>query len=55
MASDRGSSWLLIVQAATAALLTFALSHPANAQWGNSWGWRQPQQPYYGGGFGRDP
>jgi uncharacterized protein len=58
MASDTGSSWLLIVQAATAALLTFALSLPANAQfWGNSWGWQQPRQPYnpYGGGFGRDP
>jgi hypothetical protein len=38
-------------------LIIFALSIPANAQWGNSWGWRQPQQPYspYGGGFGRDP
>ena len=58
MAPDTGSSWLLIVQAATAALLTFALSLPANAQsWGNSWGWQQPRQPYnpYGGGFGRDP
>jgi hypothetical protein len=58
MASDTGSSWLLIVQAATAALLTFALSLPATAQfWGNSWGWQQPRQPYnpYGGGFGRDP
>jgi hypothetical protein len=58
MASDRGSSWRLIAQAATAALLTFALSLPANAQfWGNSWGWQQPRQPYnpYGGGFGRDP
>src|SRR2546430_2567229 len=58
MASDTGSFWLLIVQAATAALLTFALSLPANAQfWGNSWGWQQPRQPYnpYGGGFGRDP
>src|SRR6266511_4319791 len=44
MASDTGSSWLLIVQAATAALLTFALSLPANAQfWGNSWGWQQPR------------
>jgi uncharacterized protein len=58
MASDTGSSWLLIVQAGTAALLTLALSLPANAQfWGNSWGWQQPRQPYnpYGGGFGRDP
>jgi uncharacterized protein len=58
MASDTGSSWRLIAQAATAALLTFALSLPANAQfWGNSWGWQQPRQPYnpYGGGYGRDP
>src|SRR5262245_55206810 len=57
MASDTGSSSRLIVRAATAALLSFALLLPANAQyWGNSWGWRQqqPQQPYnpYGGGFG---
>jgi|SRR5215472_1736660 len=57
MASDSGSSLSLMVRAATAALLTFALLLPANAQfWGNSWGWRQqqPQQPYnpYGGGFG---
>ena len=37
--------------------IIFALSIPANAQWGNSWGWQQPQQRYspYGGGFGRDP
>jgi hypothetical protein len=58
MASDTSSSWHLIAQAVTAALLTFALSLPANAQfWGNSWGWQQPRQPYnpYGGGFGRDP
>jgi uncharacterized protein len=58
MASDTGSSWRLIAQAATAALLTLALSLPANAQfWGNSWGWQQPRQPYnpYNGGFGRDP
>jgi hypothetical protein len=57
MASDSGSSLSLMVRAATAALLSFALLLPANAQfWGNSWGWRQqqPQQPYnpYGGGFG---
>jgi uncharacterized protein len=66
MASDTGSSSRLIVRAATAALLSFALLPPANAQfWGNSWGGRQqqPQQPYnpYGqqpynpyGGFGGD-
>jgi uncharacterized protein len=57
MALDSGSSSSLMVRAATAALLSFALLLPANAQfWGNSWGWRQqqPQQPYnpYGGGFG---
>src|SRR5262245_19419301 len=57
MASDSGSSLSLMVRAATAALLSFALLLPANAQfWGNSWGGRQqqPQQPYnpYGGGFG---
>src|SRR6516225_6301381 len=49
MASDTGSSSRLIVQAATAALLSFALLAPANAQfWGNSWGGRQqqPHQPY---------
>ena len=49
MASDTGSSSRLIVRAATAALLSFALLLPANAQfWGNSWGGRQqqPQQPY---------
>jgi uncharacterized protein len=58
MASDPGSSWHLIAQAVTAALLTFALSLPANAQfWGGSWGWQQPRQPYnpYGSGFRRDP
>ena len=58
MASDPGSLWHLIVQAVTAALLTFALSLPANAQFGgDSWGWQQPRQPYnpYGGGFRRDP
>src|SRR5438034_3360758 len=66
MASDTGSSSRLIVRAATAAVLSFALLLPANAQfWGNSWGGRQqqPQQPYnpYGqqpynpyGGFGGD-
>src|SRR6266446_7550969 len=49
MASDTGSSSRLIVRAATAAVLSFALLPPANAQfWGNSWGGRQqqPQQPY---------
>jgi uncharacterized protein len=49
MASDTGSSSLLIVRAATAAVLSFALLLPANAQfWGNSWGGRQqqPQQPF---------
>ena len=49
MASDTGSSSRLIVGAATAAVLSFALLLPANAQfWGNSWGGRQqqPQQPY---------
>jgi uncharacterized protein len=57
MASDPDSSWHLITQAVTAALLTFALSLPANAQWGGSWGWQQPRQPYnpYGSGFRRDP
>ncbi len=66
MASDTGSSSRLIVRAATAAVLSFALLLPANAQfWGNSWGGRQqqPQQPYnpyaqqpYNpyGGFGGD-
>jgi hypothetical protein len=36
--------------------IIFALLLPANAQsWGNSWGWRQQQQPYNPyGGFGRD-
>src|SRR5262249_18257376 len=49
MASDTGSSSRLIVRAATAAALSFALLLPANAQfWGDSWGGRQqqPQQPY---------
>src|SRR5262245_10480033 len=49
MASDTGSSSLLIVRAATAAVLSFALLLPANAQfWGNSWGGRQQQtqQPF---------
>jgi uncharacterized protein len=49
MASDTGSSSRLIVRAATAALLSFALLPPAYAQfWGNSWGGRQqqPQQRY---------
>jgi uncharacterized protein len=46
MALDTGSSSRLIVRAATAAVLSFALLLPANAQfWGNSWGGRQ-QQPY---------
>src|SRR5262249_49630702 len=46
MASDSGSSLSLMVRAATAALLSFALLLPAKAQfWGNSWGGRQ-QQPY---------
>ena len=58
MASDTGSSSRLIVRAATAALLSFALLVPANAQfWGNSWGGRQqqPQQPYSPyGSFGGD-
>src|SRR3954470_5424929 len=66
MASDTGSSSRLIVGAATAAVLSFALLLPANAQfWGNSWGGRQqqsqqPQQPYnpYAqqpyGGYGGD-
>src|SRR5262245_45120406 len=66
MASDTGSSSRLIVRAATAALLSFALLPPAYAQfWGNSWGGRQqqpqqrynpyaqqPHNPY--GGFGGD-
>ncbi len=49
MASDTRSSSRLIVRAATAAVLSFALLLPANAQfWGNSWGGRQqqPQQSY---------
>src|SRR4029077_13059443 len=66
MASGTGSSSRLIVRAATAALLSFVLLLPANAQfWGNSWGGRQqqPQQPYNpyaqppynpNGGFGGD-
>jgi uncharacterized protein len=66
MASDTGSSSRLIVRAATAALLSFALLPPAYAQfWGNSWGGRQQQpqqrynpyaqQPYNPyGGFGGD-
>src|SRR5215471_19199238 len=58
MASDTGSSSLLIVRAATAALLSFALLLPASAQfWGGSWGGRQeqPQRPYNPyGGFGGD-
>jgi hypothetical protein len=61
MAFDTGSSSRFIVRAATAALLSFALLPPANAQfWGNSWGGRQQQynpyaqQPYnpYGGFWG---
>jgi hypothetical protein len=66
MASGTGSSSRLIVRAATAALLSFALLPPAYAQfWGNSWGGRQQQpqqrynpyaqQPYNPyGGFGGD-
>ena len=58
MASDTASASLLIVRVATAALLSFALLLPANAQfWGDSWGRReqQPQQPYNPyGGFGGD-
>jgi len=49
MASNTGSPSRLIVRAATAAVLSFALLLPANAQfWGNSWGGRQqqPQQSY---------
>jgi hypothetical protein len=49
MASGTGSSSRLIVRAATATVLSFALLLPANAQfWGNSWGGRQQQsqQPY---------
>src|SRR5262245_3231636 len=49
MASNTGSSSRHIARAATAAVLSFALLLPANAQfWGNSWGGRQqqPQQPY---------
>jgi uncharacterized protein len=52
------ASVLVLIRAAPVGLIIFALSFPANAQfWGNSWGGRQPQQPYspYGGGFGRDP
>jgi len=61
MAFDTGASLRFIVRAATAALLSFALLPPANAQfWGNSWGGRQQQynpyaqQPYnpYGGFWG---
>src|SRR5437870_11285944 len=52
-----GSRWwstasvLMLIRASPVVLIIFALSIPANAQWGNSWGWRQ-QQPYnpYGGG-----
>src|SRR6516164_11552306 len=66
MASNTGSPSRLIVRAATAAVLSFALLLPANAQfWGNSWGGRQQQpqqsynpyarQPYNPyGGFGGD-
>src|SRR5262245_58870445 len=49
MASDTGSSSRLIVRAATAAALSFALLLPANEEFCvNSWGWREqhPQQPY---------
>src|SRR5262245_4833225 len=55
---DTRSSSRLIVRAATAALLSFAILLPANAQfWGDSWGGRQqqsqrPYNPY--GGFGGD-
>ena len=58
MVPDTRASWRLIVRAATAALLSFALLLPANAQfWGDSWGGRQqqPQRPYNPyGGFGGD-
>jgi uncharacterized protein len=65
MAPDTRASWRLIVRAATAALLNFALLLPASAQfWGNSWGERQQQQRPYNpyaqqpynhyGGFGGD-
>jgi hypothetical protein len=47
MASDTGLSSRLSVRAATAAVLSFALLLPANAQfWGNSWGGRQQQQQF---------
>jgi uncharacterized protein len=54
-----GSCWwstasvLMLIRATPVVLIIFALSIPANAQWGNSGGWRQ-QQPYnpYGGGWG---
>jgi hypothetical protein len=49
------ASVLVLIRAAPVVLIIFALLLPANAQfWGNSGGWRQPQQPYnpYGGGFG---
>ncbi len=58
MASITGSFSPFIVRAATAGLLSLALSLPANAQfWGDSWGGRQQQrqQPYNpSGGFGGD-
>src|SRR5262249_47077519 len=47
---------LVLIRAAPVVLIILALLLPANAQfWGNSWGWRQPQQPYNPyGSFGRD-
>src|SRR2546430_12251503 len=58
-----GSRWwstasvLMLIRASPVVLIIFALSIPANAQWGNPGGWRQqqPQQPYNSyGGFGGD-
>ncbi len=51
---------LMVVRAASMALIVFALSLPANAQfWGDSWGGRQQQrqQPYnpFGGFWGDRP
>src|SRR5262249_49570878 len=46
MASNTGSSSRHIARAATAAVLSFALLLPANAQfWGNSWGGRPEPTP----------
>jgi hypothetical protein len=56
MVWDTGLSSRGMIRVATAALLSFALSLPAAAQfWGNSWGWRQqPTRHAYNpyGGFG---